>query len=640
MYTIYMDGDLLCNSKIEELALVSPVVSLKENSAGTFEFVINPLHPKYDKIVERKSTIQVYRDNEDEPTFSGIVIRVKMNFYRQKSVYCEGDLTYLNDSIQRQAVYHDITPRGLLTAYINSHNEQVETSRQFEVGAVTIQDNNNSLYRYTNMNTTMQEIKEDLIDDLGGIVRIRHVGGHRYIDILADAPHDCSQPIRLGENLIDFNSNLDTTEVATVIIPLGAKLDDATEVEGLDKRLDITSVNSGMDYVESTNAIARYGRISRVVTWDNVTTATALKSKAEKYMSDAQFADVVLEVKAVDLYQIDKSYEKFTVSDNVLVISEPHGMNRKFRLTELTIHLDDPGADTVTLGKKEKLSLSARTANASAAVQKAVEKITPPSKILQEAKDNATALITSAMGGYVYKTESELYIMDNPDPQKAKKVWRWNLNGLGYSASGVNGTYETAMTMDGAIVANCITAGILRGIKIIATQGSVGGWTMSPDGLSSNLSETFQTITSDDIARINAITLGNVIATDNDYEKYDYTTDGIIDMLDMIRANNLMKGKVPYLENGYVTIDPTSLRETIVIQGIGNGVFSKKTVIGYGSVRSQAMSAASMYTDRMTLKSLWISDSDNNNKTHSTYDGTIEINGRTYQVRHGVICSD
>ena len=92
---------------------------------------------------------------------------------------------------------------------------------------------------------------------------------------------------------------------------------------------------------------------------------------------------------------------------------------------------------------------------------KQVEQIKPTS-ILKAAKDNATSLITQAMGGYIYKTQSELYIMDTNDPTTATKVWRWNINGLGYSSTGINGPYGLAMTMDGAIVADFITTGKLN----------------------------------------------------------------------------------------------------------------------------------------------------------------------------------
>lgn len=78
---------------------------------------------------------------------------------------------------------------------------------------------------------------------------------------------------------------------------------------------------------------------------------------------------------------------------------------------------------------------------------------------MQQAIENATDLLTSALGGYVLKRSGELLIMDTEDPNTATKVWRWNLNGLGYSDSGINGPYELAMTIDGVINADFITAG-------------------------------------------------------------------------------------------------------------------------------------------------------------------------------------
>lgn len=78
---------------------------------------------------------------------------------------------------------------------------------------------------------------------------------------------------------------------------------------------------------------------------------------------------------------------------------------------------------------------------------------------LDTAKENATKLITSAMGGYTYKTNNELFIMDTDNPKTAQKIWRWNLNGLGYSKTGINGPYELAITQDGQIVADFISTG-------------------------------------------------------------------------------------------------------------------------------------------------------------------------------------
>lgn len=86
------------------------------------------------------------------------------------------------------------------------------------------------------------------------------------------------------------------------------------------------------------------------------------------------------------------------------------------------------------------------------------------SSLLEQAQENASTLLKNAMTGYIYfdYTNGNLYIMDNPNPDDAEKVWRWNLNGLGYSSTGINGTYGLAITMDGSIVADYITTGHLN----------------------------------------------------------------------------------------------------------------------------------------------------------------------------------
>jgi len=93
--------------------------------------------------------------------------------------------------------------------------------------------------------------------------------------------------------------------------------------------------------------------------------------------------------------------------------------------------------------------------------QKTDEEFERIPELLQQVKNFATSSIANAMGGYVYKTQSELFIMDTNNPVTAQKVWRWNIEGLGYSKNGINGPFEIAMTSDGQIVADFITAGVL-----------------------------------------------------------------------------------------------------------------------------------------------------------------------------------
>ena len=76
MYKILCDNQLMYDPRIEELALINPIVNLEENKAGSFSFTMPPDHPLYDSVKRRKSVIQVFRDDEEDPLFSGMCIEV------------------------------------------------------------------------------------------------------------------------------------------------------------------------------------------------------------------------------------------------------------------------------------------------------------------------------------------------------------------------------------------------------------------------------------------------------------------------------------------------------------------------------------------------------------------------------------
>jgi hypothetical protein len=87
---------------------------------------------------------------------------------------------------------------------------------------------------------------------------------------------------------------------------------------------------------------------------------------------------------------------------------------------------------------------------------------------LVAAIDDATRQITGNEGGsVVLKVDSnnnpyEFLILDTNDINTATKVWRWNVNGLGFSSTGYTGIYGTAITSDGQIVADFVSTGVLN----------------------------------------------------------------------------------------------------------------------------------------------------------------------------------
>lgn len=489
-FKIKVDGLTICNSKNQDSLVLNPQVVLEANAPGEFSFTFPPEHKYIDSIKRRKSIVAVYRD--DELVFRGVCIKETTDFWGQKKIECEGELTYLNDSIQRQAKYTDMTVYTYLKTLLELHNEQVDDFKRFQIGTVTAGSSTTSLYRYTNMNSTMKEIAEDLVDNYGGYIRCRYKDGVNYIDYINRAPRVATQTIQLGVNLLDYESNIDNTDICTRIIPLGAQLD-TEEVEGLEAYLTIKDVNDGLDYIQS-DAADTYGIISKVVRWDSVTTASALYSKAESYLSDEQFEDVVISCKALDLGYLSNSVAKFQLLDSVRIISEYHGLDAYFTLTEMKLNLAEPEKDILTFGKTDKISLSVRTSTTNTELLNRINRIPTKNNILTDALAQAKSQIAGAEGGYVVIDEDEntglpwrILIMDTDDINTAQHIIQLNKEGIGFSKSGINGEFTSAWTIDGEFDAQWITAGVLQGIEIIAEKGTVGGWTITDRSLYSDL---------------------------------------------------------------------------------------------------------------------------------------------------------
>lgn len=466
MYRVLCDGLPIYDLRDEDLVLIEPKLDLEINKAGSFSFKMPPQHPRYYLPQQMLSCIQVFQDSEE--VFSGRITACKIDFYNRKQITCEGQLAYLNDSIQRPAEYHDMTVRGYLETLIAEHNKQVAKDKQFKVGIVTVTDSNDSLYRYTNYNSTMKEIKEDLVDDLGGYLRVRNVNGIAYLDYISDYENISKQSIEFGENLLDFSRNTDVTDIATVFIPLGAKLEESP-ITALEQRLTIESVNDGSDSLVNLDAVKKFGYITKTITWDDVTTPQMLLYKANKYIADYQWDSMTLEVNAVDMHWTDADVEQFKLGDKIKVHSSLHGLDRYFPLSKMSIQLNSLSSSKFTLGTVVNTKLTSRSQSISSVAGQAFEKIPLPSSIVKQAVDQATALITERTSGYVVTSGNEQLIMDTNDIHTAKKLWRWNLNGLGYSGNGYNGPYSTAITMDGQIVGERLVGGSVSAEKLDIT---------------------------------------------------------------------------------------------------------------------------------------------------------------------------
>ena len=353
MYTIVavVDGKEypLHNTKSRRLIFGDPYFDIGDNLNGQAEFKVYPGHPYYDKVKKLTTDIVIRNDGEDE--FYGRVLYDDEDSNGVKQIFVEGELAFLCDSIQRPRVYHNIGVRDYLTNVIKIHNDQVEARKHFTVGRVTVEDANDSLYRFSNWETTRETLKDKLSDRLGGHFVVRHESGVRYLDYLDDDDYysRCTQQIKFGKNLLSFARNFDATDLATCIIPLGTTLEESS-IEGLDERLTIKEVNGGKDYVTDDAAVAAYGKIYKTIIFDDITLPENLKTKGKKYLTQTQYEKMVLECKAIDLNFTDKEFERFTLGSLVRCVSKPHALDAWYPVTKQRFYLTDFKKNTITLG--------------------------------------------------------------------------------------------------------------------------------------------------------------------------------------------------------------------------------------------------------------------------------------------------
>lgn len=160
-----------------------------------------------------------------------------------------------------------------------------------------------------------------------------------------------------------------------------------------------------------------------------------------------------------DLYD---QFAKLHFGDVAHVYVAKLGMELKERMVEYVWFPTIGKYKSIVLGS----NLSKYTTKAQTETQKLAEKVNNRTETLVQNILNATAWITGNSGGHVVfrpeKAPSEILIMDTRDVATAKKVWRWNLNGLGYSDNGINGPFGIAMTSKGEIVADFIKVGTIQ----------------------------------------------------------------------------------------------------------------------------------------------------------------------------------
>lgn len=351
-YRLYANDELIFASDWADpdYQLISPIIKMEVNKAGSVEFTMLPRHSFYDMLPAMKTWIDVYRD--EELIFSSRVLRNNADTYKQRKVYCEGTLAYLVDSIFGPS-------KGTRTAeehfrlLIDSHNAQVEDTKKFTVGSIEIDEKAEShIFGEDNYRETFSAIQSDLIDSFGGYLRIRYENGIRCIDYLKSYNATSSQTIEFGQNLIDLMNEQTGEDLFTVLLPIGK---DKLTIEAAG---DSQKYTHNGKYLENAEAIAIYGRIVKTEDFGDITDAGTLMEKAEKYMTDNyKGIPPKLSIKAIDLHRFYPTVRPFNLGDSITVKSPIHGVERILICTAIEVNIKDPSKTQYTLTDPNQITL-------------------------------------------------------------------------------------------------------------------------------------------------------------------------------------------------------------------------------------------------------------------------------------------
>ena len=471
MYKIILDKNKIVQDSIDNV-VISPVLTEKLNGVPTLKYTI-PYSDKYYQDYQRRiSKIEVKYD--DVSKFKGRLLNDRLLFNGNKELTFEGELAFLND-IQYPPYEFEGDYGDLFKEVLKYYNSKCDKDKKFNIGQITITDSNNYITRSSETYTSCWNVISEKILSYGGYIKLRYVGDERYLDLLYESGAITKQKIEFGENLLDLEEYIDSSEIATIVIPLGAKKNDTEELnDGIQRtytaeRMDIRSVNNGKLYIES-KLVEKLGRVERVVNWDDVTIPSNLLTKAKKKCDELILENQSITAKAIDLHYAGNDTPYFKIGDIIPIISKPHNIDTTAILTERTTYLNDPTQDTFSLGTEKKTLTSSVNASSNTADDTA-EKIT--GNFINEVIKKQTQLISNGKNGnvlYGYNEKgklSEICFMDTDDFNTAMNILRINQNGIGFSTNGYSGPYRSAWTIDGRFNADFITAGILRGIEII-----------------------------------------------------------------------------------------------------------------------------------------------------------------------------
>lgn len=329
---------------------VNPHLTMELNRAGSLSFMLQPSNAQYDNIEVFKTKIIVSQDNQ--MIFRGRVTDISVDTFLQKTVYVEGDLAYLNDSIQRPYEFEGAVT-ALFSMLLDQHNAQVDEDKKLLPGNITaVSANETTHVKVADYSDTFSEITTRILDVYGGYLKIRYAaGGVSYLDYLSQYDTGSAQDVEYEKNIVTLDAGSNSTDIFTVLIPLGAAVKGE---DGSMQPLNVSSVNGGKDYIEDADGIAKYGRIVRTNTWSHIDDAAELLSKGYEYLTFGITENSTLAIRAVDMHLLDGTIDKIRLGGYVNIQAAPHGITRPEICAKIDIDMISPENTVYTFGEPKR----------------------------------------------------------------------------------------------------------------------------------------------------------------------------------------------------------------------------------------------------------------------------------------------
>lgn len=315
--------------------------------------------------------------------------------------------------------------------------------------------------KFKNVQEALGGVQGSMLDNFGG----EYLFNNNQVRLLAKAGIERNVIIAYGKNLTDISQEESIENTFTSVYGW-AKLD------GEDGQI-ITLPETYLDSEYVNNYTQR--RIQMVDFSDKKPeNVSALREMVKSYIKTNKVGVPKVNIKTsyVDLASsvMDeqlKNLEELDLCDWVTVLFNELNINTSAQIIKTVWN--------VTLDKFDSLELGEAATNMSKVIsdsQPDTDKIIDQITWLEDAQKEASDILNNPGKGNVVIYPSladpqEILVMDTKDVNTAKNVWKWNAGGLGFSSTGYKGTYGLAMTNNGAIVADRITAGVLRAINIV-----------------------------------------------------------------------------------------------------------------------------------------------------------------------------